>query len=257
MRLLNKNTARRAAAAAALLTMTAAMSVGAFAADAEDVTVAGYLPPQSSEVMVQGDIALHSDVPVGEVDPNYGGYASPVENPIQGNVMMISDETPLPSDTPVEKSEARYTVKGLLGKQVLYTARQEGRVLTLDAPDDNATFRTTILDMQTLMNQGVSTLVLKTGKTSTTLNLTLLCQDQKPGTRVTLRHLGSSAHLTSPWASAAAATSSLADKLFPLSSSFSIDTFPSDAKDPRCKHSGGLTVYQMVPFEPFPLCSDA
>lgn len=194
MRLLNKNTARRAAAAAALLTMTAAMSVGAFAAD--DTVVAGYLPPQAESVMTQGDIALHSDVLVGEVDPNYGGYASPVENPIQGNVMMISDETPLPSDTPVEKSEARYTVKGLLGKQVLYTARQEGRVLTLDAPDDNATFRTTILDMQTLMNQGVSTLVLKTGKTSTTLNLTLLCQDQKPGTRVTLRHLGSSAHLT-------------------------------------------------------------
>ena len=96
----------------------------------------------------------------------------------------------------MEKSEARYTVKGLLGKQVLYTARQEGRVLTLDAPDDNATFRTTILDMQTLMNQGVSTLVLKTGKTSTTLNLTLLCQGQKPCTRVTLRHLGSRAHLT-------------------------------------------------------------
>ena len=194
MRLLNKNTARRAAAAAALLTMTAAMSVGAFAAD--DTVVAGYLPPQAESVMTQGDIALHSDVPVGEVDPNYGGYASPVENPIQGNVMMISDETPLPSDTPVEKSEARYTVKGLLGKQVLYTARQEGRVLTLDVPDDNATFRTTILDMQTLMNQGVSTLVLKTDKTSTTLNLTLLCQGQKPGTRVTLRHLGSSAHLT-------------------------------------------------------------
>ena len=191
---LNKNTARRAAAAAALLTMTAAMSVGAFAAD--DTVVEGYLPPQAESVMTQGDIALHSDVPVGEVDPNYGGYASPVENPIQGNVMMISDETPLPSDTPVEKSEARYTVKGLLGKQVLYTARQEGRVLTLDVPDDNATFRTTILDMQTLMNQGVSTLVLKTDKTSTTLNLTLLCQDQKPGTRVTLRHLGSSAHLT-------------------------------------------------------------
>ena len=191
---LNKNTARRAAAAAALLTMTAAMSVGAFAAD--DTVVEGYLPPQAESVMTQGDIAHHSDVPVGEVDPNYGGYASPVENPIQGNVMMISDETPLPSDTPVEKSEARYTVKGLLGKQVLYTARQEGRVLTLDAPDDNATFRTTILDMQTLMNQGVSTLVLKTGKTSTTLNLTLLCQNQKPGTRVTLRHLGSSAHLT-------------------------------------------------------------
>ena len=42
---LNKNTARRAAAAAALLTMTAAMSVGAFAAD--DTVVAGYLPPQA------------------------------------------------------------------------------------------------------------------------------------------------------------------------------------------------------------------
>ena len=44
------------------------------------------------------------------------------------------------SDAAEEKHEARYTVKGLLGKQVLYTARQEGQVLTLDAPDDNATF---------------------------------------------------------------------------------------------------------------------
>lgn len=196
MRLLNKNTARRAAAATALLTMTAAMSVGAFAADAEDATVAGYLPPQSSEVMVQGDIALHSDVPVGEVDPNYGGYASPVENPIQGNVMMISDETPLPSDTPVEKSEARYTVKGLLGKQLLYTARQKDGVLTLDVPAEVATFRTTIEDMQTLQANGVKTLVLVTEKNTTTLNLSLLCEGQKSGTRVTLRHLGSNATLS-------------------------------------------------------------
>ena len=112
MRLLNKNTARRAAAAAALLTMTAAMSVGAFAADAEDTTVAGYLPPQSSEVMVQGDIALHSDVPVGEVDPNYGGYASPVENPIQGNVMMISDETPLHRQGPAGQAGALHRPSG-------------------------------------------------------------------------------------------------------------------------------------------------
>ena len=194
MRLLNKNTARRAAAAAALLTMTAAMSVGAFAAD--DTVVAGYLPPQAESVMTQGDIALHSDVPVGEVDPNYGGYASPVENPIQGNVMMISDETPLPSDTPVEKSEARYTVKGLLGRQVLYTARQEGRVLTLDVPDCAATFRTTIQDMKTLMEQGVSTLVLTTEKGSTTLNLSLLCEGQTDTQRVVLRQLGDSAFLT-------------------------------------------------------------
>ena len=67
--------------------------------------------------------------------------------------MMISGELPCPPDTPWRRAEARYTVKGLLGKQVLYTSRG-GRVLTLDAPDDNATFRTTILDMQTLMNQG-------------------------------------------------------------------------------------------------------
>lgn len=195
MRLLNKNTARRAAAAAALLTMTAAMSVGAFAADAEDATVAGYLPPQSSEVMVQGDIALHSDVPVGEVDPNYGGYASPVENPIQGNVMMISDETPLPSDTPVEKSEARYTVKGLLGKQVLYTASVKDQVLTLSVPEDVATFRATVGEMRKLMDNGVRTVVLTTNKASTTLNLSLLCEGQKDTTKVTLRHLGSSAVL--------------------------------------------------------------
>ena len=82
MRLLNKNTARRAAAAAALLTMTAAMSVGAFAADAR-TRLLPVICPSVVRVMVQGDIALHSDVPVGEVDPNYGGYASPVENPIQ------------------------------------------------------------------------------------------------------------------------------------------------------------------------------
>ena len=44
--------------------------------------------------MTQGDIALHSSdaQTTAERDPNYGGYASPVENPIQGNVMMI-DET--------------------------------------------------------------------------------------------------------------------------------------------------------------------
>lgn len=203
MKILNTKLARQAIAAALVLSAVAAMSVGAFAAEGDDttaltddVTIAGYLPPQDESVMVQDDIALHSS-DVAVTDGTYGGYAPPVDNPIQGNVMMISDpiET-LPSDTLVEKSEARYTVKGFLGKQVLYTARQEGRVLTLDAPDDNATFRTTILDMQTLMNQGVSTLVLKTDKTSTTLNLTLLCQGQKPGTRVTLRHLGSSAHLT-------------------------------------------------------------
>ena len=215
MKILNTKLGRQAIAAALVLSAASALCFGAFAeapaaeTTTDDAVIAGYLPPQDESIMIQGDIALHSgDVAVGEKDPNYGGYASPVENPIQGNIMLISElptdaaptssklTTTLPSDTLVEKSEARYTVKGFLGKQVLYTARQEGRVLTLAVPEDTATFRTTILDMQTLLNQGVSTVVLTTNKTSTTLNLTLLCEGQKANTKVTLRHIGDSATLT-------------------------------------------------------------
>ena len=191
MRLLNKKFARKTAAAALVLATAATLATGAFAAE-DDGVVAGYTPPQ--EVMVQDDIALHSaDVAVGEVDPNYGGYAAPEGNPIQGNIMLISAGD---LDTPVEKAQAHYTVKGFLGKQVLYTARQEGSVLTLDFPEDVATFRTTILDMQTLMNNGVSTVVLQTNKTSTTLNLTLLCDGYSANDKVVLRHIGSRACLT-------------------------------------------------------------
>lgn len=210
MKILNTKLARQAIAAALVLSAVATLSFGAFAEEPaaetmpDDAVIAGYLPPQDESIMIQGDIALHSgDVAVGEVDPSYGGYASPVEDPVQGDIMLISSlptdskiTTTLPSDTLVEKSEARYTVKGLLGKQVLYTARQEGRVLTLAVPEDVATFRTTILDMQTLLNQGVSTVVLQTNKTSTTLNLTLLCEGQKANTKVTLRHIGDTAALT-------------------------------------------------------------
>ena len=110
-------------------------------------------------------------------------------DPIQGDIMLISADE-------AKTTEARYTVKGLLGRQVLYTARQEGRVLTLDVPDCAATFRTTIQDMKTLMNQGVSTLVLTTEKGSTTLNLSLLCEGQTDTQRVVLRQLGDSAFLT-------------------------------------------------------------
>lgn len=190
MRLLNKKFARKTAAAALVLATAATLATGAFAAE-DDGVVAGTMPPQ--EVMVQGDIALHSaDVAVGEVDPNYGGYAAPEGNPIQGNIMLISgDEL---ADT--AKTEARYTVKGLLGKQLLYTARQKDGVLTLDVPAEVATFRTTIEDMQALQASGVKTLVLVTEKNTTTLNLSLLCEGQKSGTRVTLRHLGSSATLS-------------------------------------------------------------
>ena len=191
MRLLNKNFARKTVAAAMVLATAATLATGAFAAE-DDGVVAGYMPPQ--EVMVQGDIALHSaDVAVGEVDPNYGGYAAPEGNPIQGNIMLISAGD---LDTQVEKAQAHYTVKGLLGKQVLYTARQEGSVLTLDFPENVATFRATILDMQTLMNNGVSTVVLQTNKTSTTLNLTLLCDGYSANDKVVLRHIGSRACLT-------------------------------------------------------------
>ena len=191
MRLLNKNFARKTAAAALVLATAATLATGAFAAEDEGV-IAGYTPPQ--EVMVQDDIALHSaDVAVGEVDPNYGGYGAPEGNPIQGNIMLISAGD---LDTQVEKAQAHYTVKGFLGKQVLYTARQEGSVLTLDFPEDVATFRTTILDMQTLMNNGVSTVVLQTNKTSTTLNLTLLCEGYSANDKVVLRHIGSRACLT-------------------------------------------------------------
>lgn len=199
MKLLNNKFVRILTTAAVAASAAALLSVGAFAAEADinDPVIADYLPPQ--EQMIQGDIALHSgDVAVGEADPTYGGYGAPEGNPIQGDIMLISANltTTLPSDTLVEKSEARYTVKGLFGKEVLYTARQNGRVLTLSVPEDVATFRTTVQDMQTLLNQGVSTLVLTTNKTSTTLNLTLLCEGQKSTDRVVLRHLGSSATLT-------------------------------------------------------------
>ena len=192
---LNHKFVRTAATAAAVLGTAALLSVGAFAAEADinDPAAAGYLPPQ--EQMVQGDIALHSaDVAIGEKDPTYGGYGAPEGDPIQGNIMLISgDEL---ADAPAEKSEARYTVKGLFGREVLYTARQKDRVLTLDVPADSATFRTTVQDMQTLLDQGVSTLVFQTEKGSVTLNLSLLVEGQKDTDRVVLRRLGENTFLT-------------------------------------------------------------
>ena len=188
MKMLNKKFVRTLSCAAVAVCAAAMLSVGAFAAEVDSTCVEGYLPPQ--EQMVQGDIALHSgDVAVGETDPAYGGYGAPEGDPIQGDIMLISADE-------AKTTEARYTVKGLLGRQVLYTARQEGRVLTLDVPDCAATFRTTIQDMKTLMNQGVSTLVLTTEKGSTTLNLSLLCEGQTDTQRVVLRQLGDSAFLT-------------------------------------------------------------
>ena len=191
MKMLNKKFVRTLSCAAVAVCAAAMLSVGAFAAEVDSTCVEGYLPPQ--EQMVQGDIALHSgDVAVGEKDPSYGGYGAPEGNPIQGNIMLISgDEL---ADT--AKTEARYTVKGLLGKQLLYTARQKDGVLTLDVPAGSATFRTTVQDMQTLLNEGVSTLVVQTEKGSTTLNLSLLVEGQKGTDRVVLRRLGENTFLT-------------------------------------------------------------
>ena len=122
-----------------------------------------------------------------------------MEDPIQGNVMMIAETGDAQTSESTIASNpaysARYTVKGLLGKQVLYTASVKDQVLTLSVPEDVATFRATVGEMRKLMDNGVRTVVLTTNKASTTLNLSLLCEGQKDTTKVTLRHLGSSAVL--------------------------------------------------------------
>ena len=174
-----------------VLGAAAMLSVGAFAAETADLAdpvAAGYLPPQ--EQMVQGDIALHSaDVAIGEKDPAYAGYGAPEGDAIQGNIMLISGDE-------LEAAEAHYTVRGLFGKQPLYTARQKDGVLTLDVPAGCATFRTTVADMQNLLNKGVSTLVVQTEKGTTTLNLSLLVEGQKGTDRVVLRRMGSTTTLS-------------------------------------------------------------
>ena len=174
-----------------VLGAAAMLSVGAFAAETADLAdpvAAGYLPPQ--EQMVQGDIALHSaDVAIGEKDPAYAGYGAPEGDAIQGNIMLISGDE-------LEAAEAHYTVRGLFGKQPLYTARQKDGVLTLDVPAGCATFRTTVADMQNLLNKGVSTLVFQTEKGTTTLNLSLLVEGQKGTDRVVLRRMGSTTTLS-------------------------------------------------------------
>ena len=196
MKILNTMLGRQAIAAALVLSLAIPMSVGAFAeepaaaAAADDTVVAGYLPPAGRKRDASGrDCAAQRRRCRGRDRPAYGGYGAPEGDPIQGDIMLISADE-------AKTTEARYTVKGLLGRQVLYTARQEGRVLTLDVPDCAATFRTTIQDMKTLMDQGVSTLVLTTEKGSTTLNLSLLCEGQTDTQRVVLRQLGGSAFLT-------------------------------------------------------------
>ena len=176
MKLLNHKVARTLAAAAVATCAVAMLSVGAFAADVaigeKDPTYGGYGAPAGPAI--QGNIMLISadgDVAIGEKDPTYGGYGAPEGPAIQGNIMLIGADG-AESDT----LKLNYSVKGLFGRQVLYTARQNGTVLTLDVPASVATFRCTMEDLTTMMNNGINTLVFKTEKTSTTLNLSLLTE---------------------------------------------------------------------------------
>ena len=189
---LNHKFVRTVTTTAAVLGAAAMLSVGAFAAEADinDPAAAGYLPPQ--EQMVQGDIALHSaDVAIGEKDPTYGGYGVPAGPAIQGNIMLIGADG-AESDT----LKLNYSVKGLFGRQVLYTARQNGTVLTLDVPASVATFRCTMEDLTTMMNNGINTLEFKTEKTSTTLNLSLLTEGYDADAKVKLHQCGSTVRLS-------------------------------------------------------------
>ena len=68
--------------------------------------------------------------------------------------------------------------------------------MTLSVPEDIATFRATVGEMRKLMDNGIRTVVLQTNKTSTTLNLTLLCDGYSANDKVVLRHIGSRACLT-------------------------------------------------------------
>ena len=192
MRLMNKNFARKTVAAAMVLATAATLATGAFAAE-DDGVVAGYLPPQ--EQMVQGNIALYgADVAVGEKDPTYGGYGAPEGNPIQGDVMLISADGEASEQLSLA---AGLTMTGLFRKSVLFTARQNGQVLTLAAPEANVVVRGTIGDLRAQMAQnGVGTLNVTSEKASTTLNLTLMCDGYNDSDHFVLRQIGSNVRLT-------------------------------------------------------------
>ena len=183
---LNQNMSRKIAALAMAAAAAAALSVGAFAAG-DDGVVAGYLPPQ--EQMVQGDIALHAE-------ESYGGYGASEGDPIQGNLMLIAEGPAETTDAEKVPVAAGLTLTGLFRKSVLFTARQDGQVLTLDAPASSAVVRGTIGDLRAQMQQGVGTLCVKTDKRTTTLNLALMCEGYADNTRFTLRTVGDYAYLT-------------------------------------------------------------
>lgn len=205
MKMNHKNVTRTLAAAAVMMAAVATMATGAFAAE-DDGVVAGYMPPMPMDQMIQGDIAMYSageqqSAVVEETtttttdDSVVVGYLPPMpmEEMIQGDVMMISMGGETTEEVPLA---AGLTMTGPFWKQVLFTARQDGRVLTLDAPEDTVTVRGTIGDLRAQMNQGISTLSVVTNKNSTTLNLTLMCEGYSDKTSFTLRQIGSRTILT-------------------------------------------------------------
>ena len=191
---LNQNMSRRIVAVAMAAAAAATLSVGAFAAG-DDGVVAGYLPPQ--EQMVQGDIALHAEKGTAPaVEESYGGYGAPEGDPIQGDLMLIAEGPAETTDAEKVPVAAGLTLTGLFRKSVLFTARQDGQVLTLDAPASSVVVRGTIGDLRAQMQQGAGTLCVKTDKRTTTLNLALMCEGYADSTRFTLRTVGDHAYLT-------------------------------------------------------------
>ena len=188
MKMNHKNSARKLIAAAVMMAAVATLSVGAFAAE-DDGVVAGYLPPSGSTV--QGNIALYSG-------------SEQMDQMIQGDIMLLSADGDIPVEAAPETAEttekvplaAGLTMTGLPWKDVLFTARQDGQVLTLAAPEDIVTVKGTIGDLRKQMAQGIGTLSVVTNKNSTTLNLTLMCEGYSDNTRFTLRQVGSSTILT-------------------------------------------------------------
>lgn len=205
MKLTHKNVTRTLAAAAVMMAAVATMAVGAFAAE-DDGVVAGYMPPMPMDQMVQGDIAMYSageqqSAVVEETaatttdDSVIAGYLPPMpmDQMIQGDIMLLGAAGDTTQEVPLA---AGLTMTGPFWKEVLFTARQEDRVLTLAAPEDTVTVRGTIGDLRAQMAQGISTLSVVTNKNSTTLNLTLMCEGYSDKTSFTLRQIGSRTILT-------------------------------------------------------------
>ncbi len=208
MKLNHKGFARKLVAAAVVMAAVAAMATAAFAAE-DDTVIAGYLPPVENPI--QGNIALHTageqqavvdDTATTADDGVIAGYLPPMpeDQMIQGDIMMIQGDIMLlgagEETTQKVPLAAGLTMTGPFWKEVLFTARQNGSVLTLTAPESTVTVKGTIGDLRAQMAQGISTLSVVTEKNSTTLNLTLMCDGYSDNTRFVLRQIGSRTIMT-------------------------------------------------------------